>query len=149
MSLIGFLTSSVGGLLLGGIGQAATQALEIWRANSESKRKIAEMEAMAKIKVEETSWAAFQESLKARNSSFTMPANASAGMNWVFVLVEASVRMVNVVLTIGAVVLLWHFWQQLDANSKAQFYPEVAAFCMACGYWWIGQRYQGKLQPGK
>lgn len=149
MSLIAFLTSAVGGSILGVFGQAATTAIEIIRANQETKRKIAEMEALAKIKIEETSWAAFQESLKARNSSFTMPANATVGMNWVFVIVEATVRMINPVLTAAAVSILWNFYHTLDPVAQKEFFPEVAAFSFAVCYWWIGQRYQGKLQPGK
>lgn len=149
MSLIAFLTSSVGGALLGALGQGVTQLIENYRANQESKRKIAEMEALAKIKVEETSWAAFQESLKARSSSFTMPANATPWQNWVFVIVEAIVRLVNPALTLAAVLILWNFYHTLSAELKGQFFPEVAAFSFAVCYWWIGQRYQGKLQPGK
>lgn len=147
MSLIGFLTSAVGGSILGGLGQAATQALEVWRANQESKRKIEEMKVLATIKVEEQSIAAFQESLKSRNGSFTMPQNATTGMNWVFVLVEAVVRLMNPILTVAAIVILWDFYHKLDSGAQKEFYPEIAAFSFAVCYWWIGQRYQGKLQP--
>lgn len=149
MSIIAFLTSAVGGSLLGALGQAATQLMETWRANQESKRKIEEMKALAAIKVEETSWAAFQESMKSRSSSFTMPANATPAQNWIFVVVEAIVRLVNPMLTLAAIIILFNFYHTLDTGAQREFFPEVAAFSFAVCYWWIGQRYQGKLQPAK
>ena len=43
MSLIAsLLTSAAGGGLLGVLGQAVNNGMEIWRASAESKRKIAE-----------------------------------------------------------------------------------------------------------
>ena len=150
MSLIASLISSAaGGAILGGFGQAANNLMEIWRANAESKRKIAEANALAQIKVEESSWACFQETLKSRNSSFAMPQNATVWQNWVFIAVEAIVRLMNPILTLGAIVILWNFYHSLDAEAQREFFPEISAWAFACTYWWIGQRAQGKLQPGK
>ena len=150
MSLIAsLLTSAAGGGLLGVLGQGVNNCLEIWRSNAESKRKIAEIIALKDVKVEESSWACFNETLKTRNSSFTMPQNATVWQNWVFVGVEAIVRLMNPILTLGAIVILWNFYHSLDAEAQREFFPEISAWAFACTYWWIGQRAQGKLQPGK
>ena len=150
MSLIAsLLTSAAGGGLLGVLGQGVNNCLEIWRASAESKRKIAEIIALKDVKVEESSWACFNETLKTRNSSFTMPQNATVWQNWVFVGVEAIVRLMNPILTLGAIVILWNFYHSLDAAAQREFFPEISAWAFACTYWWIGQRAQAKLQPGK
>lgn len=147
MSLIGFLSSAVGGALLGEVGKWATGFLEMKKADAESKRKMAELKAMSEIKVTGEQWKTFRESLSQGNSEFTIPNGLGPKMltitTCVLLFVHFAVKMVRVLLVWWAAYFMYSLWNGTpDGADKTYLLYEITAIAFAVIYWWIGERYQ-------
>lgn len=147
MSLIGFVSSAVGGALLGEVGKWATGWLEMKKADADSKRKIAELKAMSEIKVTEEQWKTFRESLSQGNSEYTVPAGLSGWaltvVSFVLLGVHTCVKMVRVALVIWAAIFMYRLWRETpEGPDKTYLLYELTAIAFAVIYWWIGERYQ-------
>ena len=147
MSLLGFLSSAVGGALLGEIGKWASGWIEMRKADADSKRRIAELKAMSEIKVTEEQWKTFRESLSQGNSEYTIPNGLGPkALTWVsFILlgVHACVKMVRVIMVGWAAVFMYLLWHDTpEGPDKTYLLYELTAISFAVIYWWIGERYQ-------
>lgn len=139
MSLIAFLTSAVGGTVLGGVtqllGTFANEAKE-WSA---SKRRIAELQAMKERDIAIGELAAFTKAQEGTlASSYQPPTNAPMGMHWLFTVVECVTRAVRPLMVIGACGYIWTRPPEVLGNLQ----PEILTVSFACIYFWLGMRHQ-------
>lgn len=146
MGLLSFLTSAVGGVVLGEVGKWATMGLETFKANQESKRKIAEMQALSTIKLEEGKWEAFRESLKAGDSEYKIPDGLTGVwlgiISAVLLAVHVATKAVRICLVAWAAWFLAHMYALAIGAERDQMTIELMTMCFAVLYWWIGERYQ-------
>jgi len=147
MSLLGFLSSAVGGALLGEVGKWATGFLEMKKADAESKRKLAELKAMSEIKVTEEQWKTFRETLSQGNSEYSIPENLGPKsltiISFVLLGVHTATKMVRVVMVGWAAVFMYFLWNSTpEGPDKTYLLYELTAISFAVIYWWIGERYQ-------
>jgi len=146
MSLLSFLASAAGGTLLGGF----TQLLSIFAGEakewSASKRRIAELQAAKERDIAIGELDAFKKAQDgAIGSNYQPPAAAPMGMHWVFTVVEAITRLVRPMMVLGA---CWYIWTLPPATLGA-LQNEIVAFCFACGYFWLGIRFQKQMYGTK
>jgi hypothetical protein len=139
MSLLAFLTSAVGGTLLGGatqlLGTFANEAKE-WSA---SKRRIAEIAALKERDIAVGELAAFTKAQEGSlASSYQPPPTAPMGMHWCFTLVECLTRAVRPLMVAGACAYIW----TRDPTTLGGLQPEILTASFACVYFWLGQRHQ-------
>lgn len=132
------LSSVASGGVLGLLGQGLVGWLEIYRADKESARKIAEMRALAEIKTEEAAWNAFAASQKASEA----PANVPA---WC----AAIITLFRPALTLLFFGLAAYAFATASADVRASMISEVNACAFGLAYWWFGSRYQSRLRSTK
>lgn len=138
MNILGILTSAASGGILGLVGQGLVGWLEIYRADRESARKIAEMKALAEIKVEETAWQAFAASQKASEP----PANVPP---WC----AAIITLFRPFLTLLFFGLAAYAFATSAPAARDAMLSEVNACAFGLAYWWFGSRYQQRLSAKK
>ena len=134
MTILGLLSSVASGGLLGLLGQGLVGWLEIYRADKESARKIAEMRALAEIKVEEAAWAAFAASQKASEA----PANVPP---WC----AAIITLFRPFLTLLFFGLAAYAFATSGPAARESMLSEVNACAFGLAYWWFGSRYQKRI----
>lgn len=134
MSFLSLLSSVASGGLLGLVGQGLVGWLEIYRADKESARKIAEMRALADIRVEEAAWNAFAASQKAGEA----PANVPP---WC----AAVITLFRPFLTLLFFGLAAYAFATAAPAAREGMLAEVNACAFGLAYWWFGSRYQSRL----
>ena len=146
MSFLSFLASAAGGTLLGGFTQLLSVVAGEAKEWSASKRRIAELQAAKERDIAIGELEAFKKAQEgAVNSNYQPPANASIGMHWLFTVVEAITRLVRPAMVLGACVYIW----TLPSATLGALQPEIVSFCFACGYFWLGIRFQKQMYGTK
>lgn len=134
--LIGKALSGIaGGGLLGLAGQALVGWLEMKRLDADSRRRIAEAQAFADIKSEESAWTAFAASQKASEVPVNVPA-------WC----AAIITLFRPFLTLLFFCLAWYAFGSVSEADRANVVSEVFACAFGLAYWWFGSRYQARLR---
>jgi hypothetical protein len=141
MSVIAFLTSAVGGTLLGGVtqllGTFAAEAKE-WSA---SKRRIAEIAALKEKQIAVGELAAFAKAQEgALGSGYQPPAHAAMWMHGLMCIVEALTRAIRPLMVIGACAYIW----TRPPEILGGLHGEILTVSFACVYFWLGVRHQAK-----
>lgn len=124
--------------MLGLIGQGLVGWLEIYRADKESSRKIAEMRALAEIKTEEAAWHAFAASQKASEP----PANVPP---WC----AAIITLFRPFLTLLFFGLAAYAFATAAPAARDSMLTEINACAFGLAYWWFGSRYQSRVRSSK
>lgn len=142
MGLFDFLTSAVGGSILGGIthllGVFAGEAKE-WSA---SKRRIAEIQAMKERDIAVGELQAFSKAVEGTlQTSYQPPTNAPMWMHGILCIVEAMTRVVRPLMVGGA---CWYVWS-LPQDVLGPLRPEILTVSFACIYFWLGTRLQRQI----
>lgn len=141
MSLISFLTSAVGGTLLGGVTQILGSGVKELVAWSESKRRIAEIVAIKEKNIAEGELAAFAKAQE-NNAvvSYNPPATAPSWMHGMFTIAAFCTQMVRPGMVLGACIYVWTRPPEVLGGLQS----EILTFSFACGYFWLGVRHQMK-----
>lgn len=146
MSLLSFFASAAGGTVLGGFTQLLSIVAGEAKEWSAAKRRIAELQALKERDIAIGELEAFRKAQEgAIGSSYQPPSNASMAMHWVFTCVEAITRLVRPVMVFGA---CWYIWT-LPQEKLGALQPEIVSFCFACGYFWLGIRFQRQIYGTK
>lgn len=146
MKILDLLANFAGGGLLGIVGQFAVGWLDVWRADKESARRIAEMRALADIKTEEGKQAAFAAAQAAESST------ATAGHAWPAV--EAVKTLWRPFLTLLLLCFLAYVYATATETVRADITGELTACSLGAIWFWFGTRYaaairSAPLSPGK
>ena len=146
MGLLSFLASAAGGTLLGGFTQLLSVAAGEAKEWSASKRRIAELQAAKERDIAIGELEAFRKAQEgAIGTNYQPPSNAPMGMHWLMAIVEALTRCVRPVMVIGACAYIW----TLPTEKLGELQPEIVSFCFACGYFWLGIRFQKQMYNTK
>lgn len=138
MKFLDLLINAAGGGLLGIVGQLAVGWFEIKRADAESRRRIAELEAASKIRVEEAQWRAFEKSQDAGRLFGNEPGWAAAVLT-----------LARPFLTLLLVCFVVYVYATAAGEVKADMSGEITACGFGAVWWWFGSRYQGRTRAGK
>jgi hypothetical protein len=142
MSLIAFLTSAVGGTVLGGLTQVLGTGMHELKEWSASKRRIAEIGALKEKQIAIGELAAFTKAQEGTmGTSYQPPSNAPMAMHWVFTLVEALTRLIRPAMVIGACAYIW----TRPPETLGALQPEILTVSFACVYFWLGIRHQAAV----
>lgn len=141
MSIVDLLFNAAGGGVVGGLLNLGTRWFEVYAKRKEAEVEIMRMEAMAKIKVEEMSWAAFGKSQENVNEDVVISDKASP---WVINLGElvdcfrSFTRPALTWLLLGMLVLVYFN----AAPEQQKFMAEQITFAAFTAlFWWYGSRY--------
>jgi hypothetical protein len=137
MKILDIVTNFAGGGLLGIVGQFAVGWLEVWRADKESARKIAEMKALAEIKTEEVKQAAFAAAQAAEQSTNT-------GHGWLWV--EAVKTLWRPFLTLLLLGFLVYVYSTANEYVRGEITGELTACALGAIWFWFGTRYAAALR---
>lgn len=135
MKLLELLSNFAGGGLLGLISQLGLGWFETWRADKESARKIAEMEALARIKVEEAAMHAF-------GNAQTAEATTRGGSQWA----ENIKTLWRPFLTLLLLVFLAVVFVMASPEVRADLSGELTACALGAVWFWFGTRYVSGLR---
>ena len=141
MALIDLLFNAAGGGIFGGLLNLGTRWFEVYAKREEAKVEIMRMEAMAKIKVEELSWAAFGKSQEGVNEDVVISDKAS---HWVINLGElvdcfrSLTRPALTWLLLGVLVLVWSYSSEAQ---RASMNNEIVFGAFTAMFWYFGSRY--------
>jgi hypothetical protein len=139
MSLLAFLTSAVGGSILGGVTQILGSVVGEVKEWSASKRRIAELVALKEKEIAIGEMNAFTAAQAgAMPSSYSPPENAPMGMHWMMTLAEFCVRMVRPSMVAGACIYIWTRPSEVLGGLQG----EILTASFACMYFWLGTRHQ-------
>lgn len=142
MSLLAFLTSAVGGTLLGGLTQLLGTFASEAREWSASKRRIAEIGAMKDRDIAVGELAAFAKAQEGTlASSYQPPPAAPLAMHWVFAVVEAFTRAIRPLMVVGACAYIWTRPPEVLGGLQ----PEILTVSFTCVYFWLGIRHQASV----
>ncbi len=141
MSIVDLLFNAAGGGVVGGLLNLGTRWFEVYAKRKDAEVEIMRMEAMAKIKVDEMSWAAFGKSQENVNEDVVISDKASP---WVINLGElvdcfrSFTRPALTWLLLGMLVLVYFN----AAPEQQKFMAEQITFAAFTAlFWWYGSRY--------
>jgi len=144
MNLVNLLFNAASGGIVGGLLNLGTRWFEVYAKRKEAEVEIMKMEAMAKIKVEEMSWAAFGKSQEGVNEDVVISEKASL---WVVNLGElvdcfrAITRPALTWLLLG--VLLVVYWKS-GPTARVAMSEQITFGAFTALFWWFGSRYTPK-----
>jgi hypothetical protein len=146
MSLLAFISSALGGTLLSGVQQLAQEWFAVRRMKAESEIKMAEMNAMASIKMDELQWKAFEKSQSLTGTSSWVPTDKTpVWLTCAFGIAEILIKLVRPAMVLASYYFIALTFQDSGPADKPELAAAIQTFCFSVGYFWIGQRYQGKV----
>lgn len=141
MSILNLLFNAASGGIVGGLLNLGTRWFEVYAKRKEAEVEIMKMEAMAKIKVEEMTWAAFGKSQEGVNEDVQISDKAS---QWVINLGELvdcfrSVTRPALTWLLLGVLLIVYF--QSEPATRAAMADQITFGAFTALFWWFGSRY--------
>ena len=141
MNVLDMLFNAAGGGVVGSLLNLGTRWFEVYAAKKQAEVEIMKMEAMAKIKVEEMSWAAFGKSQEGANEDVVVSDKASL---WVINLGEivdcfrSFTRPAITWLLLGVLVLVWAY---STPEQRTAMNGEIVFGAFTAMFWYFGSRY--------
>lgn len=135
MKILDMLINAAGGGLLGLVSQLGLGWFEVWRADKESARKIAEMQALSQIKVEE-----------GRQVAFAAAQHAEAQSTGGYVWAETIKTLWRPFLTLLLLSFLAYVFATSTPEIRADMTGELTACALGAVWFWFGTRYAAGLR---
>jgi hypothetical protein len=142
--ILDLLFNAAGGGIFGGILNLGTRWFEVYAKREEAKVEIMRMEAMARIKVEELSWAAFGKSQENVNEDVTVSDKASGWVINLGELVDCFRSFTRPALTWLLLVVLLVVFLRSDPAVQATMADQITFGSFTALFWWFGSRYSRK-----
>lgn len=140
--ILDLLFNAAGGGVVGGLLNLGTRWFEVYAKKKEAEVEIMRMEAMAKIKVEELSWAAFGKSQEGVNEDVTISDKASPWVINLGELVDCFRGFTRPALTWLLLGILCVVWFNLPEVEQAKMAEQMTFAAFTALFWWFGSRYQ-------
>lgn len=144
MDLLSILFNAAGGGVVGSILNLGTRWFEVYAKKKEAEVEIMKMEAMAKIKVEEMSWAAFGKSQEGVNEDVVVSDKASLWVINIGELVDCFRAATRPALTWLLMVVLLIVFLRSDSTVQAAMADQITFGSFTALFWWFGSRYSRK-----
>lgn len=144
MSLASLILNAASGGLAGGLLNLGTRWFDLYAKKKEAEIEIARVEAMAKIKVEEMSWAAFGKSQEGVNEDVVISDKASLWVVNLGELVDCFRSMTRPALTwllLGVLVVVYF---HSEPPQRAAMSEQITFGAFTALFWWFGSRYTRK-----
>ena len=141
MSLIDLLFNAASGGVVGGLLNLGTRWFEIYAERKKAEIEILKMEAMARIKVEELSWAAFGKSQEGVNEDVVVSDKASMWVVNIGELVDCFRGLTRPALTWLLMGFLLVVYLKAAPEQQAQLTGEITFGSFTALFWWFGSRY--------
>jgi len=141
MSVLDVLFNAAGGGVVGGLLNLGTRWFEVYAKRKEAEVEIMKMEAMAKIKVEELSWAAFGKSQEGVNEDVVVSDKASPWVINLGELVDCFRGFTRPALTWLLLGVLVAVFFKVDAAKQAEMTDQIVFGAFTALFWWFGSRY--------
>lgn len=140
--ILGLLFNAASGGVIGGLLNLGTRWFEVYAKREEAKTEIMKMEAMARIKVEEMSWAAFGKSQEGANEDMQVSDRAS---HWVInlgELVDCFRGATRPALTWLLLFFLGYVYATAEPAQRAALAEQITFASFTALFWWFGSRYK-------
>jgi hypothetical protein len=144
MSILDLLFNAAGGGVVGGLLNLGTRWFEVYAKKKEAEVEIMRMEAMAKIKVEEMSWAAFGKSQEGVNEDVQISDKASPWVINIGELVDCFRSFTRPALTWLLLGVMLFVWYHAEPPQKAEMVAQITFGAFTALGWWFGTRYTPK-----
>jgi hypothetical protein len=144
MNIVDLLFNAAGGGVVGGLLNLGTRWFEVYAKKKEAEVEIMRMEAMAKIKVEEMSWAAFGKSQEGVNEDVQISDKASPWVINLGELVDCFRSVTRPALTWLLIVVLLVVYFNADQATQKMMADQITFGSFTALFWWFGSRYSPK-----
>lgn len=144
MNLLSLLFNAASGGLAGGLLNIATRWFDVYAKRKEAEVEIMRMEAMAKIKVEEMSWAAFGKSQEGANDDVQISDRASSWVINLGELVDCFRGLTRPALTWLLLGVLVSVYFHSEQPQRAAMSEQITFGAFTALFWWFGSRYTRK-----
>jgi hypothetical protein len=139
--ILGILFNAASGGLVGGLLNLGTRWFEVYAKRKEAEVEIMKMEAMAKIKVEEMSWAAFGKSQENVNEDVVISDKASPWVINIGELVDCFRSVTRPALTWLLLAFLVYVYSSAEPAQRASLGEQITFGAFTALFWWFGSRY--------
>lgn len=144
MSFIDLIANAAGGGIVGSVLNLGTRWFEVYAKRKEAEVEILKMEAAAKIKVEEMSWAAFSKSQEGANEDVVISDKASQWVVNVGELVDCFRAATRPALTWLLLLVLLIVFLRSDPVTQAAMADQITFGSFTALFWWFGSRYSAR-----
>lgn len=142
--ILDLLFNAAGGGIVGSVLNLGTRWFEVYAKKKEAEVEIMKMEAMAKIRVEELSWAAFGKSQEGANDDVTVSDKASGWVVNLGELVDCFRAVTRPALTWLLLLVLLVVFLRSDPKTQATMADQITFGSFTALFWWFGSRYSRK-----
>lgn len=142
--VLGLLFNAASGGIVGGLLNLGTRWFEVYAKRKEAEVEIMKMEAMAKIKVDELSWAAFSKSQENANEDVQISDKASPWVINLGELVDCFRGATRPALTWLLLGFLVYVYITSEPAQRATLAEQITFGAFTALFWWFGSRYTRK-----
>jgi hypothetical protein len=142
--ILSLLFNAASGGIVGGLLNLGTRWFEVYAKRKEAEVEIMKMEAMAKIKVEELSWAAFGKSQEGVNEDVQISDKASPWVINLGELVHCFRGATRPALTWLLLGFLIYVYATSEPAQRASLAEQITFGAFTALFWWFGSRYNRK-----
>jgi hypothetical protein len=140
--ILSLLFNAASGGIVGGLLNLGTRWFEVYAKKKEAEVEIMRMEAMAKIKVEEMSWAAFGKSQEGVNEDVQISDKASPWVINLGELVDCFRGATRPALTWLLLAFLVYVYATSEPAQRASLAEQITFGAFTALFWWFGSRYK-------
>lgn len=150
--MISFLTSALGGSLVGGLLNMLNGWSETFRKGQEAKIQIKLMEAQTASQEKIEAWKSFNTS-QGQDCDFAVPAGVwpwvASVVTLLLGLVETLRRGTRPALTWLLCYIMARSYNALPADQRTFYFNEIVFATFTALFWWFGERYSARRTPTK
>lgn len=139
--ILSLLFNAASGGIVGGLLNLGTRWFDVYAKKKEAEIEIMRMEAMAKIRVEEMSWAAFGKSQEGANDDVTVSDKASPWVINLGELVDCFRGITRPALTWLLLGFLVYVYATAPEAQRAVLAEQITFGAFTALFWWFGSRY--------
>lgn len=142
--ILDLLINGASGGVVGSILNLGTRWFDVLAKKKEAEIEIMRMEAMARVKVEEMSWAAFGKSQEGVNEDVAVSEKADQWVVNLGELVDCFRSFTRPALTWLLMVVLLVVFLRSNGPTQAEMAGEITFGSFTALFWWFGSRYGRK-----
>jgi hypothetical protein len=139
--ILSLLFNAASGGIVGGLLNLGTRWFDVYAKRKEAEIEIMRMKAMAEIKVEELSWAAFGKSQENVNEDVVISDKASPWVINIGELVDCFRSLTRPALTWLLLCFLVYVYATSEPAARVSLAEQITFGAFTALFWWFGSRY--------